>query len=342
MILAAVPEQTLELKGEKLPIQELIPMSMCRLDSFLVILNEEEEKIVRVYHAETYQFLGAFLEKGRGRDEVITCRKIWAAPWKGRMGLWVQAPLNFVGVVDLESSLKAGKPCWEQQYDFGNKVKKDHLYRAVFPLNDSVFWISCAEEPWWLYPAGNLKKNTDGSYTILSEKGIVSYPPKNLYWLEYNYVSSLVQDTIWYTHYTDLEHFSEIFPTTEAMSPDQQKIVVAFQGMNQVLFFDRKNFTSKWLTTSKELPLPHTTVGQHYSGVCCTDKTVLVFRAFPLYPDGRKRERTISVFDWDGKFKYLLNIEHPLKASFLDEEKGFLYATDDEDNIRKYNVKDFL
>ena len=112
--------------------------------------------------------------------------------------------------------------------------------------------------------------------------------------------------------------------------------------MNQVLFFDRKNFTSKWLTTSKELPLPHTTVGQHYSGVCCTDKTVLVFRAFPLYPDGRKRERTISVFDWDGKFKYLLNIEHPLKASFLDEEKGFLYATDDEDNIRKYNVKDFL
>ena len=41
-------------------------MSICRLDTFLVILNMEEEKIVRVYQADTYRFLGAFLEKGRG------------------------------------------------------------------------------------------------------------------------------------------------------------------------------------------------------------------------------------------------------------------------------------
>ena len=69
VILAASPEQTLDLDGEILPIQELIPMSICRLDTFLVILNMEEEKIVRVYHADTYRFLGAFLEKGRGDDD---------------------------------------------------------------------------------------------------------------------------------------------------------------------------------------------------------------------------------------------------------------------------------
>ena len=342
VILAASPEQTLDLDGEILPIQELIPMSICRLDTFLVILNMEEEKIVRVYHADTYRFLGAFLEKGRGSDEVITCRKIWAAPWKGKMRLWLQAPLNFVGVVDLESSLKTGKPCWKQQYKLGRYVKSDHLYRSVFPLNDSVFWISCAEEPSWLYPEGTLKKNPDGSYTVISEKGMQSFPPKNLDWLEFNYASSQAQDTIWYTSYTDLQYFDRIFSTEEAMSPDQHKIVVAFRLMNQMLFFDRKKLTSKWLTTSTELPLPHTTDGQHYSGVCCTDKTVLAFRAFPLHPDGRKRERNISVFDWNGKFKYLLNIEHPLKAPFFDAEKGFLYATDDEDRIRKYAVGEFL
>ena len=60
VVLAASPEQTLDLEGEILPIQELIPMSICRLDTFLVILNMEEEKIVRVYHADTYRFLGAF------------------------------------------------------------------------------------------------------------------------------------------------------------------------------------------------------------------------------------------------------------------------------------------
>ena len=169
-----------------------------------------------------------------------------------------------------------------------------------------------------------------------------SFHPKNLYWLEFNYASSQAQDTVWYTSYTDLQYFDRIFSTEEAMSPDQHKIVVAFRLMNQMLFFDRKKLTSKWLTTSTELPLPHTTEGQHYSGVCCTDKTVLAFRAFPLHPDGRKRERNISVFDWNGKFKYLLNIEHPLKAPFFDAEKVFLYATDDEDRIRKYAVGEFL
>ena len=168
VILAASPEQTLDLDGEILPIQELIPMSICRLDTFLVILNMEEEKIVRVYQADTYRFLGAFLEKGRGDDEVISCQEIWAAPWKGKMRLWLKAPQNFIGVVDLESSLTAGKPCWEKQYKFMDRGMADFLYRPVFVLNDSVFWISRAERPYDIIPNQNIRKNADGSIRILS------------------------------------------------------------------------------------------------------------------------------------------------------------------------------
>lgn len=168
MVLAASPEQTLDLDGEILPIQELIPMSICRLDTFLVILNMEEEKIVRVYQADTYRFLGAFLEKGRGDDEVISCQEIWAAPWKGKMRLWLKAPQNFIGVVDLESSLTAGKPCWEKQYKFMDRGMADFLYRPVFVLNDSVFWISRAERPYDIIPNQNIRKNADGSIRILS------------------------------------------------------------------------------------------------------------------------------------------------------------------------------
>ena len=81
------------------------------------------------------------MEKGRGDDEVISCQEIWAAPWKGKMRLWLKAPQNFIGVVDLESSLTAGKPCWEKQYKFMDRGMADFLYRPVFVLNDSVFWI---------------------------------------------------------------------------------------------------------------------------------------------------------------------------------------------------------
>ena len=91
----------------------------------------------------------------------------------------------------------------------------------------------------------DIEKNPDGSYTVISEKG-AQFSSKNLYWLEFNYASSQAQDTIWYTSYTDLQYFDRIFSTEEAMSPDQHKIVVAFQLMNQMLFFDRKKLTSKW------------------------------------------------------------------------------------------------
>ena len=270
---------------------------------------------------------------------------MWAAPWMGRKELWLKAPQNFLGVVDLEGSLKAGKPCWKQQYNFGAQ-KKDCLYRPVFPLSDSVFWISCAEVPHGFIPNENLRKNPDGSVTILSQRGIVDYPAKNLYWLEYNYASSMAQDTIWYTDYTDLQDYERIFLTCETILPDRLKIAVAFREMNQVLFFNRKNFTSKLLTTSTKLPLANPSddeIQMHYSGICCTDKMVLVFRAFPEDPRlGIGKDRSISVFDWNGQFKYQLNVDHPLKAPFLDEEKGFLYAADEEDNIRMSDVKDFL
>ena len=303
MILGVTPEQIVELKGEELPIQELIPTSICRLDSFLVILNMEEEKIVRVYQADTYRFLGAFLEKGRGDDEVISCQEIWAAPWKGKMRLWLKAPQNFIGVVDLESSLTAGKPCWEKQYKFMDRGMADFLYRPVFVLNDSVFWISRAERPYDIIPNQNIRKNADGSIRILSMQGTTQVGGKNL------------------------------------------RIAVAFRNMNQIILYDSKMQNFRWLTTDNELPLLNSSesFGENYSGVDCTDKTVFAYRAFPEDPRRPvKLGFSVEVFDWEGTFKFQLKLSHPLKYPFLDAEKGFLYATDEEDCIRKYDVRDFL
>ena len=345
MILGVTPEQIVELKGEELPIQELIPTSICRLDSFLVILNMEEEKIVRVYQADTYRFLGAFLEKGRGDDEVISCQEIWAAPWKGKMRLWLKAPQNFIGVVDLESSLTAGKPCWEKQYKFMDRGMADFLYRPVFVLNDSVFWISRAERPYDIIPNQNIRKNADGSIRILSMQGTTHVGGKNLYWLSYNYASATVLDSVWYTDYDDIRDFDQLFLGDEAMSPDRRRIAVAFRNMNQIILYDSKMQNFRWLTTDNELPLLNSSesFGENYSGVDCTDKAVFAYRAFPEDPRRPvKLGFSVEVFDWEGTFKFQLKLSHPLKYPFLDAEKGFLYATDEEDCIRKYDVRDFL
>ena len=327
VVLAASPEQTLDLEGEILPIQELIPMSICRLDTFLVILNMEEEKIVRVYHADTY------------------CQEIWAAPWKGKMRLWLKAPQNFIGVVDWESSLTAGKPCWEKQYKFMDRGMADFLYRPVFVLNDSVFWISRAERPYDIIPNQNIRKNADGSIRILSMQGTTHVGGKNLYWLSYNYASATVLDSVWYTDYDDIRDFDQLFLGDEAMSPDRRRIAVAFRNMNQIILYDSKMQNFRWLTTGNELPLLNSSesFGENYSGVDCTDKTVFAYRAFPEDPRRPgKLGFSVEVFDWEGTFKFQLKLSHPLKYPFLDAEKGFLYATDEEDCIRKYDVRDFL
>ena len=321
VVLAASPEQTLDLEGEILPIQELIPMSICRLDTFLVILNMEEEKIVRVYHADTYRFLGAFLEKGRGDDEVISCQEIWAAPWKGKMRLWLKAPQNFIGVVDLESSLTAGKPCWEKQYKFMDRGMADFLYRPVFVLNDSVFWISRAERPYDIIPNQNIRKNADGSIRILSMQGTTHVGGKNLYWLSYNYASATVLDSVWYTDYDDIRDFDQLFLGDEAMSPDRRRIAVAFRNMNQIILYDSKMQNFRWLTTDNELPLLNSSesFGENYSGVDCTDKTVFAYRAFPEDP-----RRPVKLgFSGKGLLNFNSNFPIPLNILFWMQRKVF-------------------
>ena len=71
-------------------------------------LNVEEEKILRVYQAETYRFLGAFLEKGRGSDEVISCQEIWASSLDGKKGIVAEGSPEFPGCSRFGRFVKSG------------------------------------------------------------------------------------------------------------------------------------------------------------------------------------------------------------------------------------------
>ena len=176
-------------------------------------------------------------------------------------------------------------------------------------------------------------------------QGTTQVGGKNLYWLSYNYASATVLDSVWYTDYDDIRDFDQLFLGDEAMSPDRRRIAVAFRNMNQIILYDSKMQNFRWLTTDNELPLLNSSesFGENYSGVDCTDKTVFAYRAFPEDPRRPgKLGFSVEVFDWEGTFKFQLKLSHTLKYPFLDAEKGFLYATDEEDCIRKYDVRDFL
>lgn len=346
VILSVIPEKTIDLTGEKLPIEEFIPTGVCRIDTFLVIINGEEEKILKVYQANTFRFLGAFLSKGRGPGEIIFCQRIWGERTPAGPQIWVKAPQNYIGVLDLNRSLDSNEVCWEKQYNFLQNKLGDFLYRSVFLLNDSIFLISCAEKPYQIIPSNNIIKHPDGGIEIKSWSEVKDVPPQNMYWLKYNYSSATVLDTIWYSDYKDLRNYERIFGTWEDISPDREKVAVAYEYMNQLMLMDLTTLQSRWITPESVLPLPYgeeLEYNMYYSGVCCTNERIFAFRAFPVDPRlNRKEERIVQVFDWKGHLKYQLNVSHPLKYPFLDEEKGYLYAMDEEDAIRRYDIRAFL
>ncbi len=176
-------------------------------------------------------------------------------------------------------------------------------------------------------------------------QGTTQVGGKNLYWLSYNYASATVLDSVWYTDYDDIRDFDQLFLGDEAMSPDRRRIAVAFRNMNQIILYDSKMQNFRWLTTDNELPLLNSSesFGENYSGVDCTDKTVFAYRAFPrgsaasgqtwLFGGGIRLGRDFLNFN--------SNFPIPLNILFGCRER-FLYATDEEDCIRKYDVRDFL
>lgn len=315
------------------------------MDSFLIIQNLEEDKILKIYNANTFCYLGALLDKGKGPDEVLECQLIGGQCEQGRSTLQIKTVSNqFFGIVDLDSSLRENRVCWKEKFDFMKHRKRDYLYRSPFYLGDSVLLVSLAKESYSIITS--YVKLPDGGIRITLNEGQIDYLALNPFWLRYDYKTSCCSDTLWQSDYKGLKDYQRVRAACERMSPDKQNIAVAYELMNQVLFVNLVTKEKKLVTTDAKLPDSYDTGEGYryfYSELCSTNTRVFAISAFPENPHFTfNTEKFIHVFDWNGRLRFKLNVAQPLKCPYLDEEKGFLYATDGEDNILRYDVRAFL
>lgn len=61
---------TVKVKGEKLDLDLLCPLSILCVDTVLLVYQDFEEKMIKAYGMHGKQLLGQFLRKGGGPDEV--------------------------------------------------------------------------------------------------------------------------------------------------------------------------------------------------------------------------------------------------------------------------------
>lgn len=65
------PVEEISLLPNIVPIDLLNPTGIVAIDTFLIFVQRHEEKMIKVFSSIDYRFLGDFLRKGNGPDEII-------------------------------------------------------------------------------------------------------------------------------------------------------------------------------------------------------------------------------------------------------------------------------
>lgn len=135
----------INLSREVLPIDLIYPTDMVAIDTFLVVLQHHEEKIIKVFSINSYKFLGEFLRKGGGPNEVIVFGRL--SQWfmeEGEPKIMIQSYPNYLAVLNIRKSIEAGETVYDRKYTF-EKGKKKNLFLAsnsVYEINQSELMMT--------------------------------------------------------------------------------------------------------------------------------------------------------------------------------------------------------
>lgn len=317
--------QTKELIGEKIPIDELIPSGIIILDTFFVVFNRKEEKMLKIYSAKTYQLLDTFLSKGRGPEEMqILGTEGRGFCENGDSKLWIKAFPNYIGLLNINKSLKADQPVYDQMFNFFKDRKSNILYtsNAIYNIGDSTFLLT--KDP---------------------ERSSASKQNPNPFYVKYNYSTNRFSDTLYLSNYHQVKELLPIKSGDQCIRPDFKKTIKAYTYINQILISNIETKKQLWLTKLGYLPtIEEMSIDkeQYHVGTCCTQDFFLVSCARRYDNKGNIPKRYLEVYDWDGNLLWHLDIKQAVWYPYIDEVNGYLYSVNEDDEIWRYDIQDIL
>lgn len=304
----------------KLSIDILNPTAIVSIDTFLIMLQRHEQDMLRVYSTRSEQFLGAFLRKGNGPDEVVLFNRLNQYEMEGNDAkLWIQSFGIYMGLLNVNESLKQNKTVFDKKYSFENTRKNIFLEsNVVFNLDSSTFLM--AKDP---MRSGEFEKNP------------------NPFFVKYNYTTESVLDTIYFHDFKNVSWEDNLlFSSYKVIKPDKSKVAFFLSYMEAFTIIDLKTgYKFEYGLTSSGLD-PRLAISRKstvHNEACATETLVFALRR------GEEKENSfLYAYDWNGNEKYKFDLNAHILFFSVNEKLKTLYCIDTEDQILKYDLQDFM
>jgi len=318
---------TVKIIGEKLDLDLLCPVGILSLDTILLIFQDFEDKMVKVYGMQNQQFLGDFLRKGGGPDEVQMFSGFTQSFIQdGVAKVVIQSYPQYLAILDLQKTLSKNETIYEKKYSFSDEQRSSLFAacNAVFYIGQDILLLTKAPER-----SGRME---DG----------------NTYFELYDYNKNEIIRRFYATNLLFIPQAFELYKGALALSSDRKKIVLFMRFMPVFSITDIETGCSKQFfpfgkeeNIEKYIEMP----GHYYWSACTTDNCIIA-----LYKGGVEPQKLnddgvnsyLHIFDWKGRLLYKIEIEDNIKCISLDERSGILYAVLMNDDIKKYRVKEFI
>lgn len=322
-ILVSDSLSTVKIKGEKLDLDLLCPLSILCVDTILLVYQDFEEKMVKAYGMQSGQLLGQFLRKGGGPDEVYMFSGFVQSLTLGNTPeVVIQSYPQYLALLNLNETLKENKTVYKKKYNFTDSDRSALFAacNAVFYLEDSILLLTKAPER-----SGRMD---DG----------------NTYFELYNYDENSILKRFYATDLPFISQAFELYKGSVALKKDRTKIASFMRFMPMFAVTDIETGSSKqYFPFGKPNDIKEyiETPGYYYWGVCVTDDRIIALYKGGVDPMELSSDTLTSylhIFNWGGSLLHKIEIEDNIKCISFDEMTGMIYAVMMNDEIKRYDI----
>lgn len=318
--------QAVELDGVNIDFNLLCPLDIQCVDTMLLFFEDYEGAMIKAYGLQSKRFLGSFLRKGGGPNEVALCSGFrQTLSHVDSSKIIIQSYPQYLAILDLYKSLQEERTVYEHKYSF-----RDNQRNAVFIASDAVYYI---DKNTLLLTKNPERSGKSDDY--------------NVYFELYDYRNNHVINSFYATNLPFIPNAALLYRGAQCISADYKKVVIFMYYMPMFSITDIDTGTSRQIYPfgkKNNLQAYIDEPGEFYKDVYCTKHRIVA-----LYKDGIQlgdKETSPSyfhVFDWNGNLLYKIRVKDDIKCFSLDEKSGTVYAAMmNDEEVKQYDMKRYI
>ncbi len=315
---SSVKTDSFYLESSVRPIDLIFPQNIIAIDTFLILIQYKEEKMISIFSLNTNNHLTTVLRKGNGPDEFPMIKRSNQFVFEdGEVKFWVNAFPNYFCLLNVNKSVKEDRVVFDKRFkfpgDFGSSSNILAQSNCAYCFEDSSLWLS---------------RNSRHTGDFLNNP--------NYTFVEYDYKLKQIGDTIPLFDFADLtDHDELIVASTEVCHLTQKKTAIFYLHMGCFNIIDYETKQAKKIETKKD-GSDHTKImnakkTEHYIASASADH-IWVLRG---YQDSKP---IVDVYDWEGLLKGTVFFDKWFVRYHINPTTNMLYAIGEDDQILEYDL----